>query len=465
MDKLLEQLQKGQFTEDFSITHIEPQSGELSEAEKKQEGLPKSIIVTVEAIHAGMTKNRTFYPADKLESSVGTWLAPYNKPVIKNHDTWEEPNGRVVDAYFKDSVLKPETKTIELKLKITDPDVIEKVLDGRYQTLSIGGSTNEARCSICAKNVVESGWCGHSRGRKYEGKEAYWIIGEMEFNEISWVNVPADVNARVVSIQKEEVSAGGRNESVEGTNLIDDILNEGVEGTTPEGAEPEGTVHTQEGTEPEGTQPEGTEPDAGTQTEGEGEKTDAEKLAEALEKVTELTESISTLTQERDNLKTEKDNLEESKQTLEASLQEKDQEITILKEERDNFRNKNITLAKTAHRYLAERAVDLRITLGEAEKTEREALVAEYAKTPAKVLESTIGDLLDKPVPSAGTPRESTPVTNPGGTNVGAAQTVDENGDVTESANGGQKPAEPNINDLAEKLVTMIAGNMENKNF
>lgn len=453
MDAILEALRQGKFTEDFNITHVDTVDGNMTESKKDKpaEGLPKSIMVTVEAIHAGMTKNRTFYPADKLESSVHTWTSPYNKPVIKNHNTWEEPNGRVMDAYFKDSVLVPEGKTIELKLKITDPDTIEKVLDGRYQTLSIGGSTSEARCSICAKNVVESGWCGHSRGKKYEGKEAYWIIGEMEFVEISWVNVPADVNARVVSIQKEANSAGGRNESVEDTNLIDDVLNENAQNPEGDDTPPAGNVT-------EDTNPEGQDnPETPVTTnENEDTKTDAEKLAEALAKVAELEESVTTVTGERDALQAEKDTFESTKQELETTIAENTQEITLLKEERDNFRDKNIKLAKTAHRYLAERAVDLRISLGEAEKDGRDNLISEYAKTPASVLESTIKDLLDKPMPSVQT-RESTPVTNPGGTNTTASQTIDENGDITESTNGDGKPAEKSFEDLVETAIQFLS--------
>lgn len=461
-DTLLENLKKGKFTEDFSITHIEGLDGALTESAKSNE-LPKSIIVTVEAIHAGMTKNKTFYPADKLESSVGTWLTPYNKPVIKNHNTWEEPNGRVIDAVFKESTLKPETSTIELKLKITDPDVIEKVLDGRYQTLSIGGSTSEARCSICAKDVVETGWCGHSRGRKYEGKEAYWIIGEMEFNEISWVNVPADVNARVVHIQKEGTT-GGRKESVdeknkdnqqveEDSNLIDNILgmNENAEGAEEQAGtedKPEGQGVT------EGAQTEDPKPDTANQTEGEKPKTDAEKLAEALNKITELEESVSTITQERDTLKNENAILTDSKTASDTQLQEQAEEITLLKEERDNFRNKNIKLAKTAHKYLAERAVDLRVVLGEAQKDERDALITEYAKTPAKVLENTISDLLDKPATSG--VRESKKISNPGDVGIDTKE-LDENGEVTEAAKGAEKPDEITINDFAENIVKFIS--------
>lgn len=457
LDKLTKNLLNGKFQESISIasTHIEEPSDEtLNESEKTKGGeIPKALMVTVEGIHAGMTKNNTYYPADKLEQSAHTWTDPYSRPVIKNHDTWEEPTGRVKSATFKDSVLKPNTKTIQLELHITDPNTIEKVLDGRYQTLSIGGSTNEARCSICATNVVEAGWCGHSKGKTYDGKEAYWIIGSMEFNEISWVNVPADVNARVVDIKPVESSTGGRKESVEvkqpgavqesnETDLIDGILGEGADETEkPAVTEGEETPPTPEGEKP-----------AQTQTEAEGEKTDAEKLTEALARIGELEKDVQTVTEERDNLKTEK-------QTIETTVTEKETEITLLKEERDNFRNKSITLAKTAHKFLAESAVNLRIALGEATLEEKEGLLGDYAKTPAKVLESTINDLLHKPAASKQTREQATPAVNPGAVNTEGAHSVDAEGDITESTTANEQPVAVDIEELAKRMIDVITAN------
>jgi hypothetical protein len=466
LDKLTENLvRRGEFRESLTIVGVEPDNDvtNLAESTKKTSTeLPESIIVTVEAIHAGMTKNKTFYPANQLEASTHTWTTPYNKPVIKNHDHWEEPNGRVIEANFKQSVLKPDTHTIELKLKIMDEDTIKKVLSGQYLTLSIGGSTNSAKCSICGKNIVTEGWCGHSKGRIYDGKEAYWIIGEMEFDEISWVNVPADVNAQVISVQvPKEASGGRRSESVageqnptptetpaavsvtEGLSEVDNLLdlNEGQEETP--GTQEEQTPET--GAQQEGA-PEGEQPNSEQQEGVNPEKTPEERIAE-------MEQTIAQLTQERDTLKADKDALQASLDAANATIAERDQELVTVREERDTFRNKNITLAKTAHRIMAERAVDLRIVLGEAKKEEREGLLADYAKTPAKVLEATIKDLLDKPAITPVQPRESKPLTPEGAAEPGSL----EEGDITESASSTKEPApQLTIEDLANSIVKVI---------
>lgn len=464
MDKITESLMKGRFFESLQVTDTTVADGEgfpisFSESAKTDE-LPKKLIVTVEAIHAGMTKNRTFYPADNLEQSVESWLNPYEKPVLTHHNSYDgEPTGRVIAAEYKaQSLFKPETATIQLTLEITSPDAIQKVLDKRYMTLSIGGSTSKATCSICGKNLVEEGWCGHSKGRKYDGKEAYWIIGLMEFDEISWVNVPADSNAKVVSIkQPEKTSEGRRNESVENVNLglddIDAVIAESAEG----GADPTPAAPT-EGTEQTPADPaapaegtEGTEENPEAPAESNT-KTPEELLQEAQAQIDALTKERDDALTENTNLASENDTLKAEKTTLETQVNEMTSELTQTKAERDTFRDRNIKLAKTAQRIMAERAADLRIVLGESKKEDREAILTEYAATPARMLEATIQGLLEKP---AVKPRETTTVHNPG-LAVPSAHAADENGEVSESASGQPEKQELTIDDLANRAVGFI---------
>ena len=125
--------------QDSIVSSIEDASGKTKEQKKK-------VIVKVEATHSILTKNKTFYPANELEKAHRTWVEPYERPVIRNHNEYDEPLGRVKEAIFKDSVLHPGQKTIELTLEIVDSDAIEKVLDGRYKTVSIGGSASRVVC-------------------------------------------------------------------------------------------------------------------------------------------------------------------------------------------------------------------------------------------------------------------------------------------------------------------------------
>lgn len=464
MDKFTEGLLKGKFNESLSVVIPKEETVKVQESASNKEGqLPKKLYVTVEAIHAGMTKNKTFYPANQLEASTPTWTNPYNKPVIRNHDTDVEPTGRVIAARFKDSLLKAETKMIELDLEITDSDTIQKVMDKRYLTLSIGGSTNEARCSVCGKNIVTEGWCGHSKGKVYDGKEAHWIIGEMEFDEISWVNVPADVNAQVVHIKPAtESDKGRRGESVKvGENVnefddIDNILNtqenadndDDKAGQEPEGQEPEKPKESGEG-----------DGDEAGKTQ-EADKTPEETIAELTAQVEGLQEQVDQLTTENTNLVSENSTLKAENDELKESAKTAQESVDTITQERDTFRNKNVTLAKMVQKVMAERAVDLAIAVGESKKEDRATLIAESSKKPAKLLESTINTLLDKPL--AATPRESTPVGNPGlGLNT---QEEDDAGDVTESANGKGKetPKELTLEEFADRAVKFITSKSRN---
>src|SRR5690606_12116568 len=137
--------------------------------------------------------------------------------------------------------------------------------------------------------------------------------GEMSFDEISWVNVPADQNAQVVSVsaQKQTESAGqvegGQNMPTADTQA-DDILAQ-VEALrnqqeNPEG-EPADATQTTEGQTDNQTPPAADPADPTVQTEGQTgdepggaedpEKTLEEQLAEATSKIADFEEEVTNL--------------------------------------------------------------------------------------------------------------------------------------------------------------------------
>jgi S-ribosylhomocysteine lyase LuxS involved in autoinducer biosynthesis len=90
---------------------------------------------------------------------------------------------------------------IELIVDVTDSDAIQKVLDRRYLTGSVGASTDSAICSICKKDWAEDeGVCEHRPGEKYEGKKCFLIAGNLTYDEYSFVNTPADRHSRVIEV-------------------------------------------------------------------------------------------------------------------------------------------------------------------------------------------------------------------------------------------------------------------------
>jgi hypothetical protein len=213
----------------------------------------KGLLVKLAATHAGIiTRNNMLYLPDKMRDSAKTFVTPFQKPMIVNHNDEGSPIGRIVAAtyvdtssfvkdkyrgkklkdslevtdalidrfcngsmsygqqvdflrtYLKDSILDDPEYTglgyIEVTAHITDKDAIQKFLDGRYLTSSVGAGTNRASCSVCKQDWTKDGMCDHRPGKIYDGTKCYVIAGEFEYEELSMVNKPADRHSKVLSL-------------------------------------------------------------------------------------------------------------------------------------------------------------------------------------------------------------------------------------------------------------------------
>lgn len=164
------------------------------------------LLPRIEAIHAGRTRNYNHYLAEKLrgdasiKSGVYSWMQPYAKPVIYNHDTNTEATGRIYSAAYAEYTQAGRPGIIVIP-KITESKAVQALKDGRLLTVSIGATTDAAICSICGTDIINEGYCGHMKGEEYDGRTAEWIAGNIWFDELSWVNVPADADAMVVDTQ------------------------------------------------------------------------------------------------------------------------------------------------------------------------------------------------------------------------------------------------------------------------
>lgn len=183
------------------------------------------LLPRIEAIHTGRTRNYTHYTGEKLlgdeslGSGVYSWMNPYPKPVIYEHNTYTEATGRISKAAYAEYTQAGRPGII-LVPKITEPNAVKALKDGRLLTVSIGATSDAAICSICGTNIVEEGYCGHMKGETYEGRTAEWIVGNLWFDELSWVNVPADSDAMVVD-QQTSLFVDMQNESGNGSPLTE----------------------------------------------------------------------------------------------------------------------------------------------------------------------------------------------------------------------------------------------------
>lgn len=224
-----------------------------------------ALDVDMEATHSGKNHNHCIYYEDSMEKDSESFMNPFHKPMLKNHDDYSEPLGRVIQAVPGPSQLTDERSAIHLKVRVTDQDAIPKFLDKRYGTVSIGGSMGTVTCNICGKTILKDGkfhFCGHWRGETYKDQVCYWGARDIEYHEVSVVNNPADDFAQIMKVtvltdkdtnqdnkNKEENSMGG-SDSTE-TN-VDEIIDQAL-GTTP-------TAEVQDSTTPVENQTQ--EPDA-----------------------------------------------------------------------------------------------------------------------------------------------------------------------------------------------------------
>jgi hypothetical protein len=201
-----------------------------------------SLLSEIDVTHSCIVNgNFGFYQDDKLRKSVDSWTKPFQKPVQVHHDSHKDPVGRNVGSVYRtiSAAMMPQVQNASVRnsdfsyrglgyirnlVNTTDPDAVAKVLDGRYMTVSVGGETDSMVCSICTRDWLENGRCEHRFGNTYEDydtgekKLAYWVGGNMMWDELSYVNNPADVFAIV---HTREVSGDAKDQALQVYNYKD----------------------------------------------------------------------------------------------------------------------------------------------------------------------------------------------------------------------------------------------------
>lgn len=400
-----------------------------------KEGSKKLVLKPrIEAIHAGRTRNHNIYPSERLRgdrsykdptsgkltpSGVYSFTMPYPKPMVTDHEpTADNTTGRITNAQFiKDAITGRDM--IVIIPEITSPDAIEKVLDGRYMTVSVGATTDSARCNICGKDIINEGWCEHDKGQEYDGVVAGWIVGNLWFDECSWVAVPADTDARVMdtgeaSVMEAYIGVEGQfYDLANGTSVI----KESVANTL-------GLVVSEE-------QPKGGSKTVSNPTnitvlaeEFDAMKEKADKVASLEEKVSTLESTIAEKETEINTYKEDvaaKDTTIAEKDVLiaekDAAIQEKDTSISTLTGEKSDLEEKvatleanvseletdkqalvdqNTEMAANAHKDLVERVVDFKIALNKPGIENRDDAISEHMERAKESLKDSYVDLLSE---------------------------------------------------------------------
>jgi len=441
-----------------------------------------SLICEVDATHSGTLINNRIYPPQSMKKGIKTWTSPYKKPVLTNHDDSRDPVGRVIKAKYEKTPLGFESSDYSpilkrsdgygyqrLTVKITDPSAIQKILDGRYETVSVRMSTNHAFCSICNTDWSEEGPCDHIPGQRYDKKLAYMTTGDLSYREISFVNIPADEFAGVkeAMITEEKDSKNSVKMSLYANSAEDRVLSNLSSGEDvnlynllDEGIEESDEVvlhlldksgktkksHKEEDVKIEGL----------TKEQLQDLKIVKEMIDEAVVKVKseyedkakkakeECEKAVKDSAAEKDKLQAEISALKETKDKKEegdsAEVKDESEEIKALKDElkekeddRKRIMDENIKINSELHKMMAERLYDLKKVLVKPDVADiktpdaRDKKVGELAQRSVDSLKDQIVDLLLEHEQMITTGVKSRDISNPGAAQVDKTNEVKDN--------------------------------------
>ncbi len=198
------------------VNAIAPDRVKLQEGEQALTMETAEFVTAIEAMHAGViTRNFTCYMEDSFRPAVDSWTAPYNIPVIMFHNDFDgEVVGRVLKAEATRST-KTNGSTMLVHASIPGYQEQQKIRDGILHTVSVGADGTDVRCSICGKQLGDGDWCEHTRGNLYDGKLCYWEVHAWTAKELSFVIVPADPYAGVISFKSAWEDCGESGENCE----------------------------------------------------------------------------------------------------------------------------------------------------------------------------------------------------------------------------------------------------------
>ena len=339
--------------------------GEVIDAEKllkdAQSGKTNIVALDVEmeATHSGDNHNYCIYYEDSMEKDCESFVNPFHKPVLKNHNSYSgEPLGRILQAWHGPSKLTDERTAIHLKTRITDQEAIPKFLDGRYGTVSISGTMGTVTCNVCGKNILKDGkfnFCGHWRGETYKDKVCYWGARDIEYHEVSTVNTPADDYAQIMKVtvltdadednNKEEhdmavvpTNTSADDAIAKAKAAVSDIIDQMLGNVAPSQTQDSATSTDKEA---ETKAQDGAGTDQAVADSGDGDLApDAAKDDKIKQLEQELSDAKAELDKTKGELTEAKDNLDKAQKDLEA-----------VQTECDSYKDKCMTLA-TANKEL-----------------------------------------------------------------------------------------------------------------
>lgn len=424
-----------------------------------------ALDLAIEATHSGPNHNYCVYYEDSMEKDAESFVNPFKKPILKNHNDYSgEPMGRIQQAYHGPSELTDERSAIHLKVRVTDQEAIPKFLDGRYSTVSIGGTMGTVTCNICGKTILKDGkfkFCGHWRGETYKDQVCYWGAKDITYHEVSTVNNPADDFAQIMKVtvvtdkDKKEGSDNmdGQEQKKDNTNatadsvkksindMIDQLLgNKTADSTTP----------------PADNNATGTGADTATDNNatGEGEQQKDSTQTQENTQVNDSSKEIEELKKQLADSNAAKEKAENELKDAQSELAKTQEDLKVAQEEAKNMTDMCMTLAAANKEMVADSIIAREKASGKLKddgiEARKKELIALSMKDLNKVAEET---------PAVADQRKPGEVTNPG-----LADRTGDNKDENKDSNG-KNPADTDkgttgnngkrrtVNDVANDIV------------
>jgi TolA-binding protein len=410
-----------------------------------------ALDVEMEATHSGKNHNYCIYYEDSMEKDAESFVNPFKKPMLKNHNDYSgEPLGRITQSWFGPSQLTDERSAIHLKARVTDQDAIPKFLDGRYGTVSIGGTMGTVTCNVCGKTILKDGkfkFCGHWRGESYKDQVCYWGAKDIEYHEVSTVNNPADDYAQIMKVtvvtdsddkkdSKEESTMAGTNtdnkkaEDVKKTvcDMIDQLLGNGAAASTSDSSATPNDNN------------DGADEQPATATDAEQPKDDAQ-VADSQE-LEQLKQQLADANEKVSSLETE---LTETKDAL-AKAQE---DLTAAQTEATDMKDKCMALATANKELVADSIIAKELVGGKVTEETKDARKDELMAKSMKELAELQKDSVEEKAP-----RTPAQVTSPVKVddNNGDNGNADVNKETTDN-NAAKKTVDDFAKDIVGKLL------------
>lgn len=208
---------------------------------------------------SGKEINNRIYDYDSWKQTVidGTWVKPFGKPILRNHDLYySAPEGRITDSFFYDHATEVVTSSNvdnsipkevldfykslgsfntgsgSVIVKFTlDKNTAERVNANLDMTLSQSSIMDKATCSICGLSYYGGG-CNHVAGDMYEieqndvKKQVKCIVHTKDYIpiELSLVNFPAN-DTSIIYKYNTPKNNGKKSDAKEETTTLENDVN------------------------------------------------------------------------------------------------------------------------------------------------------------------------------------------------------------------------------------------------